>query len=146
MFVPYIWLDNGLSFATGREGLGWPKAWGWPGFPTAKDDPFTLDVFGWDFGEDHHPERHRLLELAPGPSAAAAGKAFGGFRDIVTHFREVFEGGDGGAERESIGLKLAEQLLSDAVHATLPELFLKQLHSPTPGQAPEVQEIVQSGA
>lgn len=44
MFVAYIWLDNPMSLATGREVFGYPKSWGWPTFPSGEPDRFTLDA------------------------------------------------------------------------------------------------------
>jgi hypothetical protein len=69
-FIPYMWLDNPLSVASGREQYGYPKAWGWATFPgegprgLAEGEPsrtFTLDVYGLP---THDPDtkagRHRL--------------------------------------------------------------------------------------
>jgi len=56
MFVPFIWLDNAMSLATGREVFGYAKSWGWPEFPPGwPDDPeagghpeYRLDALGID--------------------------------------------------------------------------------------------------
>jgi hypothetical protein len=67
MFVPYIWLDNPMSLATGREVFGFPKTWGWPAFPEP-DVPLhvKLDAFGLDYGKSERAARHPLLELVQG--------------------------------------------------------------------------------
>src|SRR3954454_21889636 len=68
MFCAAMMLDNPISLLSGREDYGYPKTMGWSAMPADPADaaaPFTLDVFGMDFGGDQHPERRRLMELTP---------------------------------------------------------------------------------
>ena len=41
MFVPYLWLSNPMSLATGRELFGYPKSGGMPEFPDSDQRPQT---------------------------------------------------------------------------------------------------------
>lgn len=69
--APYIWVDNPMSIAGGREIYGFPKQWGHVTMPTtfnaqspAPVSPLSLDVFGL---KTFHPEtqavNQRLLDM-----------------------------------------------------------------------------------
>lgn len=95
MFLPFMWLDNPISVASGREVYGFPKTWGWASFAgeshprgifdfAGDDEPyaghrphrptregsgsFELATFAL---ETHDPSselrRHHLLSVTPDP-------------------------------------------------------------------------------
>jgi hypothetical protein len=141
MFVPYIWLDNAMSLATGRELFGYPKSWGWPGFPSATDQGFTLDVFGLDFGDDQLAARHRLFELTPTDPLPIGERALDGLRAVARDIAdELFE------RRDDVhvipGLHFVEDLLHDLVRELVPGIFLKQFRSVEDGLGAALQQIV----
>lgn len=54
-FLPWMWLDNPVSIASGREVYGYPKTWGWATFAGERH---RRGIF--EFGGDGRPyERHR---------------------------------------------------------------------------------------
>ena len=141
MFIPYIWLDNAMSLATGRELFGYPKSWGWPGFPSATEQRFTLDVFGLDFGDDQLAARHPLFELAPTDPLPIAERALDGLRAVARDVAdELFE------RREDThvlpGLHFVEDLLHELVREIVPGIFLKQFRSVEDGLGAALQQVV----
>ncbi len=147
MFVPYIWLDNGMSFATGREGVGWPKTSGWPQFPG--DDglaSFRLDVFGLKkFGAHQHPDRYPLLEVNPPAAAQEAGPewvagAIQGLDDVVEALRGL------AGDKPLFPLGLGRNLLESVLHRRLRQVFLKQVRGAGDGRQAALQQIVEAAA
>jgi hypothetical protein len=145
MFVPYIWLDDPLSIASGREAGGWPKSWGWPIFsaPGAPLD-LKLDTYGWNFDPHNHPRRRRLLRITEGV-AANGGEApsFDSLGDLFGEFWSSVRDDDGFLVPD---LDLGFDLLADAFRAELPELFFKQIRSADDPHTAALQQVVASGA
>lgn len=55
VFLPWMWLDNPISVASGREVYGYPKTWGWATFPGEK---YPRGIF--DFAGDSAPYQDHL--------------------------------------------------------------------------------------
>src|SRR5581483_6324909 len=145
LFVPYIWLDEPLSIATGREAGGWPKSWGWPVFsaPGAPLD-LKLDVHGWNFAPDHHPRRRRLLRITGG--AGANGHDRPPYESLGDLFAELWAtiGDDDGFLVPDLGLGV--DVLKDALARELPQLFFKQIRAADDPDAAALQQVVASEA
>ena len=78
MFVPYLWLSNPMSLATGRELFGYPKSGGMPEFPDDGQSPQTwkLSVFGLDYSPGSVADwGHPLLEVTQNESAQDGAEA-----------------------------------------------------------------------
>lgn len=69
--LPYVWIDNPISFASGREEYGYAKSYGWANFegcwPTedaekARPESFSLDAYGYESDGDS-PGYKRLMDL-----------------------------------------------------------------------------------
>jgi len=145
MFVPYIWLDNAMSLATGRELFGYPKSWGWPTFPAEGEPPgWQLDVFGLDYTGGESAERRPLLEVVEGEAPAdAPDREWHGLADMARHIAdELFE------LREGVhvlpGFDFAEALVEDIRGHEFPGVFLKQFRSVEDGTAAALQQIVET--
>jgi hypothetical protein len=143
MSIPYIWLDNAMSLAAGRELFGYPKAWGWPKFPAEGEDPqrWKLDAFGLDYKPDALAARHHLLEVVQSDSAVAGVEAdydslAGLARDAAG---KLFEGSDILAD-----LQIAESAISDLFADRLPNVFLKQFRSVEDGLSAALQQVVEA--
>ena len=145
MFVPYIWLDDPLSLATGREAGGWPKSWGWPVF-SKPGQPLRLelDVYGWQFGPEKHPRRRQLLSITEGagPGGEEA-SAFDSLGDLFGEFWSTVWDDDGFLIPD---LDLVPDLLRTAFRAELPELFFKQIRTADDPDAAALQQVVISAA
>ena len=146
MFVPYIWVDNSLSMATGREAGGWPKSWGWPRFVSGENEPLDLrlDVYGWQFGPDKRPGRKPLLRVTAGAGPdGEEPSAFDSLGELLEGLWETAWDDDGFLIPD---LALAPDLLKDAFRAELPELFLKQIRSADDPDTAALQQVVLSAA
>jgi hypothetical protein len=142
MFIPYIWLDNAMSLADGRELFGYPKSWGWLEFP-AEDDPaprWKVDAFGLNYAPDALAARHPLLEVVrTGTVEEAAVNDLLSLeelaRDMATH---IFDGG---------GFLTDLELIADAVDDVradrMREVFLKQFRDVRDGLSAALQQIVE---
>ncbi len=63
MAVPYILVNNPMSYAGGREIYGFPKTLGIFDPPTSVGDPLTVQAFGGQFSAQSEAGWHRLFEL-----------------------------------------------------------------------------------
>jgi hypothetical protein len=141
MFIPYIWLDNAMSLATGRELFGYPKAWGWPEFPAA-DGPrvWKLDVFGVPYRADALADRHPLLRVTESRSLDDAVEAdLGSLADVARHVV-------GRLFRPSLGhllgdVEVTAALTADLLAERMPNVFLKQVRDVGDGDAAALQQI-----
>ena len=141
MCIPYIWLDNAMSLAAGRELFGYPKAWGWPKFPSPKDRPqrWRLDAFGLDFKPDALARRHRLLEVVQSDSPVRGTAAeLHSLADVARHaagslFDDVWA-----------DLGVAESFVSELLRDRLVNVFLKQFRSVEDGLGASLQQVVEA--
>jgi hypothetical protein len=131
VFVPYIWVDNAMSLATGRELFGYPKAWGYITFPAAGEATRTwgCDVFGLDFGKGETVGRRPLLEIIEGDALEGDGDdpGYDGILDLAKDVvgRLLHRGDD----EMHVSMKLAEDLWGDLRGKSFPHLFLKQIRA-----------------
>jgi hypothetical protein len=72
MAVPYILVNNPMSYAGGREVYGYPKTLGRFAPASAVGDPQTVEAFGGDFAPTNEADWHVLFELARSGHAAQA--------------------------------------------------------------------------
>jgi hypothetical protein len=128
MFIPYLWLSNPMSLATGRELFGYPKSGGVPEFPDRGDGPQTwkLSVFGLDYGAGNLADWGQpLLEVVQGDSEQGSEEEIGSLLDVARHAgRRLVE------ESDLIGdLEVAGSIVEDIARDRLPNVFLKQFRS-----------------
>jgi hypothetical protein len=144
MCIPFIWLDNPMSLADGRELFGYPKSWGWPKFPADDETPkrWKLDAFGLNYDPDALAGRHHLLEVVQGDSLAdGVEDELGSLEDVARHAAgNLFE------ETSDIvaDFGLAESIVSDLLHDRLPNVFLKQFRSVEDGLSASLQQVVEA--
>jgi uncharacterized protein with NAD-binding domain and iron-sulfur cluster len=153
VFLPYLWIDDPVSVASGREVYGYAKNWGWPRFAgdgitrSSKPGPpgrFELDAYAIEeFGAHQQPGRRRLLEIT------RAG-LLGTLADWVTpdDLEDLVEIG-----RDTLGaLRLARDELADAggsldalrqmLRSEVPQIFLRQFRAPEGGELASQLQIV----
>jgi uncharacterized protein with NAD-binding domain and iron-sulfur cluster len=152
VFLPYLWLDDPISIASGREVYGYAKNWGWPRFAGdgtsgsvggGQPERFELDAWGIEeYGRGQQPERRRLFEIR------RAG-LLGTLADLVTpDLEDLVELG-----RDTLGaLRLARDELEEAsaslddlrsmLRTEVPQIFLRQFRAPEGnGEASELQIV-----
>jgi hypothetical protein len=148
MFIPYLWLSNPMSLATGRELFGYPKSGGMPEFPDDGVGPQTwkLSVFGLDYGAGRLADWGQpLLEVVQGDSVEGADDEIGSLADVARHVggRLFRPERDDGAH--VIGdFEIAESMLEDIARDRLPNVFLKQFRSVQDGLLAAFAQVTQA--
>jgi len=144
MFVPYLWLSNPMSLATGRELFGYPKSGGMPEFPDDGQRPQTwkLSVFGLDYSPGSVADwGHPLLEVVQNESPEDGAEAE--LDSLVDVARDA--AGRLLDDSDVIGdFEIAESLLSDVITNRLPNVFLKQMRSVQDGLLASFQQVTQA--
>ena len=141
MFMPYIWLDNAMSLATGRELFGYPKAWGWPEFPPAEGPrTWKLDVFGLDYTPGALASRLPLLEVTESDSIEDAVEAdITSLADIARHVVDrLFHR----SVKHLLGdVEVTASLTQDLLSERMPNVFLKQVRDVGDGLNAALQQV-----
>lgn len=149
-WVPFIWLANPMSFATGREGAGWAKTWGVPTMPASPSDPqkFSLEVFGMNYGPTSRPAMHPLLSVEPVGDPRGDRPSYSSMLDVARHVGPHLFGHPEDEEGPKVhfGIEILRSLWHDALGKGLPEVFLKQSRSAGDGTLADLQEVVTSQA
>lgn len=144
MCIPFIWLDNAMSLADGRELFGYPKSWGWPKFPTDGQAKrrWKLDAFGLNYDPDALAGRHPLLEVVQGDSPVQGVEAeLGSLAEVARHAAgSLFDG----TTDIAADFGLAESIVSDLFNDRLPNVFLKQFRSVEDGLSASLQQVVEA--
>ncbi len=144
MFIPYIWLNNAMSLATGRELFGYPKSWGWLEFPASESDPaprWKVDAFGLNYAPDELAARHPLLEVVRTGTVEQA--AVNDLRSLEELARDMaghlFAGGNAVSD-----LELAADIAGDIRAHRMRGVFLKQVRDVRDGLAAALQQVVEA--
>jgi uncharacterized protein with NAD-binding domain and iron-sulfur cluster len=144
VFCPYIWLDNPISLASGREVFGWSKSFGTPGLP-ADGGPVvvSVDAFGMDYGKGEQPSMRRVMTIEPLSGAEEVVlEDIGSLVDLAR-----FIGGRLIPALPPSGsiwswLEFVADLFGDMVENRMQEIFLKQFRSISDGHKAALQQIV----
>jgi uncharacterized protein with NAD-binding domain and iron-sulfur cluster len=148
--VPYIVVDNPISYLGGREDYGFPKAMGAFRPSHGLADRMSVSVFGGDFGRDAQAAWRPFLEVAPADVGAPdeKGTALRGSGAVVA--RVV-----GGKVRESRGsarassgeirlpgVRLVGSLVSAMLRGRVSTTYLKQFRDATDGTLACYQRLI----
>jgi hypothetical protein len=138
--VPYIFVDNPMSYVGGREDYGYPKVMGQFDPPTGLGETVTVNAYGGDFGRGAVAGWTPFMKLAPGDSNILPEP-----RAAVGNFEEFVDQVSGGRLRRGQTLVIDN---SDGPRSTVPaadvdtvlddptQVFLKQFrHYADPGTA-----------
>ena len=128
-FIPYIFVDNPLAIASGREVYGYPKEQGTFVIPESRADPslFAVDTNVCAlFGPEAPQEHRRLFEVRRTDhiGGGIVGKAWGDLKDAFQDSMRLFVGNDGKASLSSV--ELLVDVFEYLVHDEVPTVFLKQ--------------------
>jgi uncharacterized protein with NAD-binding domain and iron-sulfur cluster len=152
--VPYILVDNAMSYLAGREDYGYPKTLGrfTPEEEFAPDRPISgpirIDAYGGDFEPDQQMGWRPLIEIARADGGGGAGSGLGEVLEGARGLASLLTGGalddhDGG-ELVLPGLKLGGNLLRDALDGRATQVFLKQFRDAEDGSLACYQSIVEA--
>lgn len=147
--VPYIFVDNPMSYASGREDYGYPKAMGLFDPDTGLGSPMSMQAFGGNLARNSKAQWTQLVTLervgpaGPGPSAARVGDGEERWRapsEIVPYFLTA-SGGDTGAP----GLMaLLGELIKALLDKSARQVFLKEFRDAEVTTAACYQSIVEA--
>jgi hypothetical protein len=142
MFCAAMMLDNPISLLSGREDYGYPKTMGWATMPADGDltAPFTVEVFGMDYGVGEQPARRPLLELtAVGDALSEVDLALGDMLALGEWIRDAIFGGPG---RPELGLRFAVDFAKALHDHAVDQVFLKQVRATDDGRRADLQQVV----
>jgi uncharacterized protein with NAD-binding domain and iron-sulfur cluster len=146
MAVPYVFVDNPMSYLGGREDYGYAKT-------MARFDPLLglgdhvdMQVFGGDFGRSEGADWRRFLELSSGGQrrTPAQRPRHTGTMPLVQLLI-----GDGTTVKEGEELVLADLeltagLIDDLFAGRMNQVFLKQFRDATDGKRACYQSVVEA--
>lgn len=141
MFCAAMMLDNPISLLSGREDYGYPKTMGWSTMPDGDlSAPFTLEVFGMNYGTGEQPARRPLMELTPvGDEQSEIEMALGDVLSVGEWIKEVLFDGPGGVD---LGLHFAVDFARDLRAHQVDQVFLKQVRGTEDGRRADLQQVV----
>ena len=145
-FVPYMWVNNPLSLAGGREIYGFNKNLGEIELP-AGGGHLKLRAYGGNYKGGKPAGWHDLIDVIP----AAAGPFGPSTREwedldsVMDAIRHELRGGRSGL-LTTAGLDLPDKLFDDIVGSSSPpQIFLKQFRSVAGGKRASQQQITDAG-
>ncbi len=127
MFVPYIFVDNPMSYLGGREDYGYPKALGQFEPHSGLGATISLNAYGGDFAASNQAEWRQLLKIE-GPKATAAAVAGGAWKtgpELAALLGEA--AGPTAAVQSPAILGLIWSLIEDLLEERGQQIFLKQI-------------------
>jgi hypothetical protein len=153
LVVPYIVVDNPMSYAGGRETYGFPKSLGrfdlapGPDGQPSVDGTMSVAAYGGDFDYDNEADWNTLLTIRPsdGEGERRAQSEPAAHLEGPEQFVRHIAGGalDGDAEaRLPGGLVLVKNLIKDLFEGKSHQIFLKQFRDAREPDAACYQEII----
>ena len=154
MAVPYIFVDNPMSYVGGREDYGYPKSMGRFDPSNGLGDPLQIQAYGGNFAPGNQAGWHPLLELARVSANAATVTAPGGAdvevpetrwhgaQDLVALLRQP--PADGTAPCVWPDIAFIEELVKDLAHGRARQVFLKQFRDAASAGSACYQAVIEA--
>jgi hypothetical protein len=143
--IPYMFVDNPLSYAGGREDYGYPKAMGRFTPENGSGEKVELEVFGGDFGQNKQAGWVHLLTIereqaSAQPHAIAAGGAWQPGNELVPYIEEV----NGGASPDLAQGFSVSDVVTKLLAGAIRQVSLKQLRDAGTADVACYQAIVEA--
>jgi uncharacterized protein with NAD-binding domain and iron-sulfur cluster len=144
--VPYVLVDNPMSYLGGRETFGYAKTMGQFDPALGTGDHVNVKAFGGDFGRNEGADWRDFLEViggAPRPTAAPPERSSGPLplvRHLVGDMPELAEG----AEVVLGDIQLTAGLIGDLLAGRVGQVFLKQFRDANDGTRACYQAVVEA--
>ncbi len=133
--VPYIFVDNPMSYLGGREAYGYAKTMGRFSPGDGLGAQVKLEAFGGNFGRDEGAGWRPFLEIAEGAAAPGAGTD-GAVEGPEALVRQLTAG--------AVDLGLAADLMTDMFLGRIGQVFLKQFRDASDGTRSCYQSVVEA--
>jgi hypothetical protein len=144
MAVPYVFVDNPMSYLGGRETFGYAKT-------MARFDPVDglgnrvgVQAFGGNFGRDRGADWCDFLEVTAGAQRRAAAQRTSGTLPLVRQLIGDQPGLAEGAEVILGEIRLTTELIGDLIAGRMGQVFLKQFRDATDGTRACYQAVVEA--
>ncbi len=128
--VPYILVDNPMSYLGGREVYGYAKTMGRFTPPSGLGQAVTVEAYGGNFGSGSQAAWQPLLEVASPNGGPASTPAWEGIVDLVAGLAP--------------GLLTHPELLVDLLAGQPSQVFLKQFRDAQDGTRACYQEVIEA--
>jgi uncharacterized protein with NAD-binding domain and iron-sulfur cluster len=144
--VPYLLVDNPMSYLGGRDNYGYAKTMGRFEPEEGVGEELRVEAYGGNFAVGETAGWNPLLELAPTGSARAAEAP--AEMDGPADFARYLAGGlldeHPGGELALPGLQLGAELLGDMLRGRATQVFLKQFRDVADGAHACYQSVVEA--
>ena len=139
-FVPYMWVDNPMTLAGGREVYGYRKNPGRMGPFGGPAGPFNLEAFGGDFGPDAKAHWAQLIRVTRTSALPSPGTGWALLSDAGRFIWDL------AAEPAILlpGAGAAARFMVDMTRRQMTEVFLKQFRSVENGMMASQQRVVEA--
>jgi hypothetical protein len=146
MAVPYILVNNAMSYAGGREVYGYPKSLGEFDPPSGVGDRLQVKAFGGNFAPANEASWHTLLELSRGGTGAeqAGAHEHGGLwhelEGALGGLRDFFLRG----QLELPDIRAIEDIVRAIAGRQIRQVFLKQFRDVHTADAACYQAVIEA--
>jgi hypothetical protein len=144
--VPYVFVDNPMSYLGGRETFGYAKTMARFDPPGGRGDRIRMQAFGGNFGRNEGADWRDYLDViagAPRPAAAPPQRSSGPLpliRHLIGDRPELVAG----AEMVLGDIQLTAGLIADLLSGRVDQVFLKQFRDATDGTRACYQAVVEA--
>ena len=144
--VPYIFVDNPMSYLGGRETYGYVKTMGRFDPPGGVGENVLVQTFGGNFGRDVGADWHPFMEIAPVGDAGdrVDGGSIARPADLVDHLAGNVLRRQADGEIVLPGMRLTRTVVEDLAAGRLRQVFLKQFRDAADGARACYQSVVEA--
>ncbi|MEA2331307.1 MAG: hypothetical protein QOH58_1445 [Thermoleophilaceae bacterium] len=143
--VPYVLVDNPMSYLGGRETFGYAKTMGRFDPPSGRGPQIALQAFGGNFGRNEGAAWHPFLEVNAGAQTRAApGEPVSGPLALLRHLIGDIPSLSDAGEVVLGDVQLTAGLLADMIEGRVGQVFLKQFRDATDGTRACYQAVVEA--
>ena len=144
--VPYVLVDNPMSYLGGREDFGYAKVMARFDPASGLGEQVTIQAFGGNFGRNEGADWRDFVDVvggAPRPSAQPP-KRSSGTLPLIRHLVGDIPGLVAGGEVVLGDIRLTTELIADLLAGRVGQVFLKQFRDATDGTRACYQAVVEA--
>jgi uncharacterized protein with NAD-binding domain and iron-sulfur cluster len=146
--VPYIFVDNPMSYLGGREMYGYAKTMGRFDPPDGLGERMRLETFGGTFGRDEGADWRPFMEIGAAGGGDGdgedEGEALDGPAELARHLAGDLLQRNAEGEVVLPGLRFTAALVDDLLGGRIRQVFLKQFRDAADGSRACYQSVVEA--